>query len=94
MLTRTDRRRFPVLIAAIAALAVAGAALGLLFSPAWAQESGTLVSNTGQGSTLTRDFSNPGAQRFTTGSYAYGYTLSTVDVVSRDAEGTNFSAKV
>ncbi len=32
MLTRTDRRRFPILIAAIAALAIAGAMLGLLFS--------------------------------------------------------------
>ena len=34
MMTRTDRRRFPVLIAAIATLALAGAALGLLFSTA------------------------------------------------------------
>ena len=32
-MTRTDRRRFPVLIAAITALALAGAALALLFSP-------------------------------------------------------------
>ena len=32
MLTRTDRRRLPVLFAAIAALAVAGTVLGLLFS--------------------------------------------------------------
>ena len=32
MMTRTDRRRFPVLIAAIAVLALAGAALGVLFS--------------------------------------------------------------
>ncbi len=93
-MTRTDRRRFPVLIAAIAVLALAGAALGLLLATVQAQETETLVSNTGQGSTLTRDFSNPGAQRFTTGSYEYGYTLSTVDVVSRDAEGTSFEAKV
>ena len=32
MITRTDRRRFPVLIAAVVTLALAGAALGLLFS--------------------------------------------------------------
>ena len=94
MLTRTDRRRFPILIAAIAVLALAGAALGLLFSPVWAQEGDTLVSNIDQGNTTTREFSVPYAQRFTTGPYAYGYTLSTVDVVSADAEGTNFSAKV
>ena len=43
MLTRTDRRRFPVLIAAIAVLAVAGAALGLLFSTAEAQEADTVA---------------------------------------------------
>ncbi len=47
MMTRTDRRRSPFLIAAIAALALAGAALGLLFSPVQAQEAETLVSNTG-----------------------------------------------
>ena len=45
MLTRTDRRRFPILIAAIAVLALAGAALGLLFSPVQAQESETLPRN-------------------------------------------------
>ena len=94
MITRTDRRRFPILLAAIAVLALAGAALGLLFSTAEAQEAETLVSNIGQGSTLTRDFSAPGAQRFTTGSYEYGYILSTVGVVSRDADGTSFEAKV
>ena len=37
-MTRTDRRRFPILFAAITALALAGAALALLFSPAQAQE--------------------------------------------------------
>ena len=94
MMTRTDRRRFPVLFAAIAVLAVAGAALGLLFSTAEAQEAETLVSNIGQGNTTTREFSVPYAQRFTTGPYEYGYTLSTVDVVSADAEGTSFEAKV
>ena len=38
MMTRTDRRRFPILFAVIATLAIAGAALGLLFSPVQAQE--------------------------------------------------------
>ena len=94
MMTRTDRRRFPALLAAIAVLALAGAALGLFLAPVQAQEAGTLVSNIGQGSTLTRDFSALGAQRFTTGPYEYGYILSTVDVVSRDAEGDSFEAKV
>ncbi len=61
---------------------------------AQAQEAETLVSNIGQGSTLTADASVQRAQRFTTGPYEYGYTLSTVDVVSVDAEGTSFEAKV
>ena len=43
---------------------------------------------------MTREFSSQGAQRFTTGPYEHGYTLSTVDVVSRDAEGDSFEAKV
>ena len=93
-MTGTGKRRFPILIAAIAALAVAGAALGLLFSTAEAQETETLVSNIGQGSTLTGNASAQRAQRFTTGPYEYGYTLSTVDVVSVDADGTSFDAKV
>ena len=45
MMTRTDRRRFPILLAVIAALALAGAVLGLLFSPVQAQESETLPRN-------------------------------------------------
>ena len=91
-MTRSSARlpRFP----ALATLALAGAALGLLLSPVQAQEAETLVSNIGQGSTLTTEFSNRGAQRFTTGPYEYGYSLSTVDVVSADAEGTSFEAKV
>ena len=39
MMTRTDRRRFRVPLAAIMALALAGAVLALLFSPVQAQES-------------------------------------------------------
>ena len=38
MMTNTDRRRLPALLAAIAALALAAAALGLLFSTVQAQE--------------------------------------------------------
>ena len=49
-MTRTDRRRFPILFAALAALGLTGAALALLFSPVQAQESETLLSNTGQAS--------------------------------------------
>ena len=81
MMTRTDRRRFPVLIAAIAALALAGAALGLLFSPVQAQEAGTLVSNTGKDADGTLSFTAIySAQGFTTGSQAGGYVLSSIEL--------------
>ena len=89
------RRGFVRFARALAAAAWL-AALGALALPATAEAQSvtTLVSNIGQGSTLTREFSTRGAQRFTTGSHATGYTLSTVDVVSADAEGTSFEAKV
>ena len=77
------------MLAATALLALSGA----LALPATARAE-TLVSNIGQGSTLTREYSLQHAQRFTTGPYEYGYTLSTVDVVSAEAEGTSFSATV
>ena len=93
-MTCIGRRRFPFLIAAIAVLALAGAALGLLLSTAEAQEAGTLVSNIGQGSTVTDNASVQRAQRFTTGPNEYGYTLSTVDIVSVDGEGDSFEAEV
>ena len=81
MMTRTDRRRFPVLIVAIAVLAVAGAALGLLFSPIQAQEAETLVSNTGKDTDGTLSFTTIySAQGFTTGSQAGGYVLSSVEL--------------
>ncbi len=79
-------------LAAAALLALSGALV--LPTTAQAQESGTLVSNIGQGSTLTTNRSIQSAQRFTTGSYEHGYTLSTVDVVSADAEGDSFEAQV
>ena len=79
-------------LSAAACLSLVGALA--LPTTALAQAAETLVSNIGQGNTTTREFSVPYAQRFTTGPYEYGYTLSTVDVVSADTEGTNFSVKV
>ncbi len=95
MLTRTDRRRFPFLIAAIAVLALAGAALGLLFSTVQAQEAGTLVSNTGKAtdaSTNTDDFYP--AQGFITGSKAGGYVLTSIELDVATAPGTPSGATV
>ena len=81
MMTRTDRRRSPALFAAIAVLAVAMAVLGLFLSTAEAQESETLVSNTGQGPDGTLSFTvTYSAQGFTTGSQAGGYVLSSVEL--------------
>ena len=80
-MTRTDRRRFPILIAAMAVLALAAAALGLLLSTAEAQESETLVSNTGKDTDGTFSFTTIySAQGFTTGSQAGGYVLSSVEL--------------
>ena len=81
MMTRTDRRRFPVLIAAIAVLALAGAVFGLFFSTVEAQESGTLVSNTGKATDANISFGTVySAQGFTTGSKAGGYVLSSIEL--------------
>ena len=55
MMTRTDRRRFPVLIAAIAVLALAGAVLGLLFSTVQAQEGSAPDKPRGLEATATHD---------------------------------------
>ena len=75
-MTRTGRRRFPVLLAAIAALA-----LTMLFSPVQAQEAGTLVSNTGEDADGTLSFTTIySAQGFTTGSEAGGYVLSNIEL--------------
>ena len=95
MMTRTDRRRFPVLIAAIAVLALAGAALGLLFSTAQAQEAETLLSNTEQAAdthTNTDDFYP--AQGFITGSKAGGYVLTSIELDVATAPGTPSGATV
>ena len=83
MMTRTDRRRFPILIAAIATLALAGAALGLLFSTVQAQEDQqVLLSNLGQSTSDGNVINNAivFAQGFTTGSQAGGYVLSSVEL--------------
>ena len=52
MMIRTDRRRFPILIAAIAALALA---MTLLFSPVQAQEGSAPDKPTGLSATATHD---------------------------------------
>ena len=82
-MTRTDRRRFPALIAAIAALALTGAALGLLLAPVQAQEAETLLSNTEQtfipgNGVGVGDYSH--AQGFNTGSNAPGYRLDSIEL--------------
>ena len=54
-MTRTDSRRFPVLFAAIAALALASAALALLFSTVQAQEGSAPANPTGLAATATHE---------------------------------------
>ena len=86
-MTRTDRRRFPVLFAAIAALL---ALFGALALPATAQvqTTTTFVSNLGQSDAITDSFTSPStprAQQFETGSNSRGYTLSEIVVNIRDA---------
>ena len=53
MMTRTDRRRFPVPLAAITVLTLAAAALALLFSPVQAQEGSAPDKPTGLDATAT-----------------------------------------
>ena len=68
---------------AIATLALAGAALGLLLAPVQAQESETLLSNTGQ-SFIPGNGLSVGeyrhAQGFNTGSNAPGYRLDSIEL--------------
>ena len=88
MMTRTDRRRFHILFAAIAVLALAGAALGLLLSTVRAQEAGTLLSNTEQETEAhtNTDLFYP-AQGFITGSKAGGYVLTSIELDVATAPG-------
>ena len=89
-MTRTDRRRFPILIAAIAVLALAGAALGLLLAPVQAQEAETLVSNIGEIGTDTSSLAVDGtllaAQAFTVGDDDGDYTLTSIEIPFADRE--------
>ena len=96
MLTRTDRRRFPILIAAIAVLALAGAALGLLFSTAEAQEAETLLSNLEEGAFSTGIVVSDLviAQEFTTGSNSNGYVLSNVKLDVDEVPNTSADVTV
>ena len=56
MMTRADRRRFPILIAAITILALAGVALALLFSTVQgAQEGSAPAKPTGLTATASHD---------------------------------------
>ena len=80
-------------LAAAALLALSGALA--LPATAEAQTATALVSNIGQGSTGTSNSPRARSQRFTTGSNASGYVLSSVDVVSADpASSDTFSTKV
>ena len=54
-MTRTDRGRFPVLFAAITALALAGDALALIFSTVQAQEMSAPAAPTGLTSEVSQD---------------------------------------
>ena len=89
-MTLTDRRRFPALFAVIAALAVAGAVLGLLLAPVQAQESEALVSNIGKIGSDTHSASVDGvllvAQAFTVGDDDGDYTLTSIELPFKDRE--------
>ena len=92
MTTHISRRRFPILLAAMATLALA---MTLLFSPVRAQEAETLLSNTGQAAdahTNTDDFYP--AQGFITGSKAGGYVLTSIELDVGTAPGTPSGATV
>ena len=78
MMTRTDRRRFPIPLAAIAALAVA---MALLFSPVQAQDGSAPAKPTGLSATATHDqviltWDNPNDDAIT------GYLVLRADTVN------------
>ena len=81
-MTRTDRRRFPVLFAAVALLALVG---GLaLPAMAQAQSAGVLVSNIGQSDNGGQEISNNEmAVGFTTGGTTGGYTLGSIEILTQ-----------
>ena len=83
----TDGSRF---VAAICLVS-----LSLLAVPTVAQaQTVTLVSNTGQTATSAINRSGQTAQRFTTGTNASGYTLSTIEIPYSDAQNDAFSVAV
>ena len=65
-------------------------------TPGYAQSAAnvTYVSNIGQGSDDDDSSSQVRAQTFTTGSRAGGYTVTSVDIGSDDAEGDSFTANL
>ena len=62
----------------------------LLTLPLQAEAQTTLVSNTGQTSDGTLGDSRDRAQAFTTGANSGGYTLSSVEIISADADGRRY----
>ena len=80
-------------LSGLAAALLAAVALTLLLAPlpAAAQTVVTLVSNSGD---LSFSSSLRRAQRFTTGSNANGYTLTSVEINSLDIQGDSFTAAV
>ena len=89
-LSRNESRAGSAACYAAGAFLMAFAALVAL--PLQAQQTViTLVSNTGQASSNFSANSDR-AQGFTTGSNADGYTLSSIDIVSGDPQGTSFTA--
>ena len=66
----------------------------LLALPLQAEAQTTLVSNTGQTSDGTLGDSRDRAQAFTTGANSGGYTLSSVEIISADAESDDAAVSV
>ena len=87
------RKSAGVLAAAVLLAAVTLPAL-LSPTPGHAQTVNTYVSNFGQGMNGDYIFVQNRAQSFTTGPQAGGYTVTSVEIVSEDAEGDAFSAAI
>ena len=73
---------FPVFLAALAA------------SPAAGQTTVTLVSNFNQTDDAAAGGTRDRAQRFTTGSNAAGYTLTSIEIKSEDAQSDDAALAV
>ena len=81
-------------LAARAACGILMTVAGLLALPLQAEAQTTLVSNTGQTSDGTLGDSRDRAQAFTTGANSGGYTLSSVEIISADAESDDAAVSV